>query len=140
MLTRSASPAGRWPAARTAGLSPWVASSAMRAEVTVGSAGRAGLPGNYAGPGGGNPLCQPVTEGVGGGIGPPPGADLAVEVGYVPLDGVRAQAEAAGDLPVGLAGGQPPQHLELPAAEAVRRRNGMPSRGTGHTRRGRRVR
>ena len=43
-------------------------------------------------------LSQAAAEGEGGGVSPPPGADLAVEVGDVPLDGMGAQPEAPGDL------------------------------------------
>src|SRR5215472_1635530 len=127
MRTRAAIAAGRAPAPEPARLSPSGASSA-RAEATVGSGSGAGLPGNYAVVTDGNPLGQAAAQGVGGGVGPPPGADLTVEVGDVPLDGVRAQPETAGDLPVGLPRGQEPQHLLLPAAEAVRRRRGPAAR------------
>ena len=43
-------------------------------------------------------LNQAAAKGEGGGVSPPPGADLAVEVGDVPLDGMGAQPEAPGDL------------------------------------------
>src|SRR5215467_4572612 len=123
----AAIPAGRVPAPEPAGLPSSGDLLCGAAEATLGSGNGAGLPGNYAGAGDGNPLGQAAAQGVRGGVGAAPGADLAVEVGDVPFDGVRAQAEPAGDLPVGFARGEQPQYLLLPGGEAVRRRRGMPA-------------
>src|SRR5215471_15881335 len=71
----------------------WLSLAEFQAEATVGSSGGAGLPGNHAGGANGKLLGQAVAQRVGGGVGAPAGVDLAVEVGYVPLDGVRAQAQ-----------------------------------------------
>src|SRR5215469_6187761 len=54
-------------------------------------------------PANGKPLVQPAAQRVGGRVGAPSGADLAVEVGDVPLDRVRAETQPAGDLSVRLA-------------------------------------
>lgn len=85
---------------------------AIQTGTTVGMRSPAELPGNYAGGTNGNPsaghparaattqgaLGQAAAEGEGGGVSPPPGADLAIEVGDVTLNGVGAQPEAPGDL------------------------------------------
>ena len=90
-------------------------------EATVGKENAAGLPGNYAVSSDGNQpetapartaglgtLRQAVPQRVGGGVGPAAGPDLAVQVGGMPLHGVRAQPQATGDLGVGLPGGHEP--------------------------------
>ena len=64
-------------------------------------------------------LSQAAAEGEGGGVSPPPGADLAIEVGDVPLNSVGAQPEAPGDLCVGFARGHQPQYLQFPAAQSI---------------------
>src|SRR5215470_16516489 len=79
----------------------------------------------------GSALCQAVAEGVGGGIGPPARAYLAVEVGDMPLDGVGAQPKAPSDLRVGLPSSDQPQHLTLARAQAICRLPGMAARSPG---------
>ena len=100
-------------AVQNVGVGPDAVVMAVQTGTTVGMRSPAELPGNYAGGTNGNPswgirqarastaqgaLDQTAAKGEGGGVSPPPGADLAIEIGDVPLNSVGAQPEAPGDL------------------------------------------
>src|SRR4051812_31638101 len=62
---------------------------------------------------------QVLAEGVGGGVGSTAGADLRVDVGHVPLDGLHAEEQALGYLLVGPPVGDEPKDLYLAVGEPV---------------------
>lgn len=62
---------------------------------------------------------EAVADGVGGGLGPAPDAELGEEVGDVGAGGVGADEERRGDLAVGVAGRQQTQDVQLARRQAV---------------------
>src|SRR5829696_2939634 len=70
---------------------------------------------------------QPVLVGPGGGGGPRGHPELGEDVADVAVHGALAQHQLGGDGPVGLAGGDQPQHLDLAGGQAA----GRPGRAAG---------
>src|SRR5438270_5022059 len=90
--------------------------------------GRLRLPENYVGVTSGKPLRQAVPECVCRRVSSAASVDLPINVCHVPFDGVRTEAETAGNLTIRFPGGEQTDDVEFPPAEVAGRLTGLAGR------------